>query len=100
MRFLVISKNKHLPPMEMMPGLIDGMIAWSNGLKASGKAETIWATAGVPGGGAILNVDSAEELDGLMAQYPFGPFSETTIVPIVELSPSLQNMKQAITAMM
>lgn len=100
MRFLVMSKNKHMPPMEMMPGLIDAMIAWSNGLTASGKAEAVWGTAGVPGGGGILNVDSVEELDALLTQNPFGPFSETTVVPIVELSTSLQNMKQVIQAMM
>jgi muconolactone delta-isomerase len=100
MRFLVISKNRHLPPPEMMSPLIDAMIAWSNKMQASGKAEARWALAGGPGGGGILNVDSLDELNALMSEFPFGPFSDTDVIPIVDLVPALERTKQAMSAMM
>ena len=100
MRFLVISKSKHLAPPEMTLGLLDAMVAWTNKYKQNGKIEAVWATAGVPGGGGILNVNSLEEIDAILAEYPFGPFSDTEVIPIVDLVESLQRAKQAAQAMM
>ena len=100
MRFLVIAKSKHLVPPDMMLGLLDAMIAWNNKYKQNGKMEAIWGTAGMPGGGGILNVNSLEELDAIMVEFPLGPFSETEVIPIVDLVESLQRAKQAAQAMM
>jgi len=100
MRFLVIGKNRSPVPPDIAPALFDAMIAWVNKIKASGKVEALWGTAGVAGGGAILNVDSADELDAIMIEFPFAPFSEITIVLIVDIVESLQRSKQAMLAMM
>lgn len=100
MRFLVISKNKHLVPPEVLAPMIDAMIAWTTKLQSSGKAEVIWSLASGNGGGAIVNVDSLDELNQLMSEYPLGPVSETEAIPIVDLLPALNRVKQAMAAMM
>ena len=100
MRFLVISKSKHLAPPDMMAPLFDAMIAWSNKLQASGKAEAMWSLAQGQGGGGIMNVDSLEELNTLMLEFPFAAFSDIEVLPIVDLVPALQRAKQVMAAMM
>ena len=40
-------------------------------------------------------MDSLEELDAIMAEFPFGPFSDTEIVPIVDLVPALQRANRS-----
>ena len=99
-RFLVISKPQFPVPPEMALGLFDAMVAWVTKYKGSGKIEQAWSYAGGGGGGGIANVESLEELDAFMAEYPFGPFSETKYIPLVDVVPSLQRFKQAMQAMM
>jgi muconolactone delta-isomerase len=99
MQFLVISNPKHPVPPEMGPMLIDAMVAWVDQNTAAGKVESTWGFAGTAGGGGILNVDSPEELDAIMAGYPFGAFSEVEVFPLVNLHESLQRTKQAMQAM-
>lgn len=100
MKFLVVTKPKHLVPPEIVPALMDGMIAFANKYTESGKIEAIWGFAGLAGGAGIANVDSLEELDGIMAEFPLGGFSEIEILPLVDLNDSLQRVKQATEAMM
>jgi len=99
-RYLVVSEQNSPIPPEMAPGLFAAMKAFSAGSIASGKAEQTWGFAGVQGGGAILNVESPEELDAIMAEFPFGPFSRTTIYSLVDLNRSLDNASKAFGAMM
>ena len=98
MRYLVVTKQTTPMPPEMVPGLFAAMKAFSARYLASGKAEQTWGFAGVQGGGAILNVASPEELDEIMAQFPFGPFSRTTIYSLVDLNSSLDNASKAFEA--
>ena len=98
MRFLISSNSKFPPPPEAIVGLFDAMIGWV--AKYKSKWDTIWASAGSPGGGGILNVSSLEELDAIMAEFPFGPFSDTQVVPLVDLTEALQRGKKAALAMM
>ena len=97
MRFLITSKNKHLAPPELVPGLIDTTLAWAH--KYQGKVEQIWAVAGQQAGGGVLNVESLEELDIILAELPLGPFSETEVYPLVDLESSLQHQKQMAQAL-
>lgn len=99
MRFLVATKaNQPLPP-EMAMGLVDAMAGWARKHTASGKFEQVWGVAGVRGGGGILKVDSLEEVDAIMAEFPFGPFSDVEVYGLVDLETTLKNAKQAIQAM-
>jgi muconolactone delta-isomerase len=60
----------------------------------------MWSFAGTQGGGATINVDSHEELDAIMTEYPFGPFSEIEVYPVADLHASLQSTKQVALARM
>jgi len=97
MRYLIISKNKHLTPPEVVPGLIDATLAWAR--KYQGKIEQLWAVAGQKAGGGIANVESLEELDIILTEFPLGPFSETEVYPLVDLESSLQRQKQTAQAL-
>ena len=44
-------------------------------------------------------MDSLEELDAVMAEFPFGATSDIEIIPLVDLDASLQRMKQFLEAM-
>ena len=61
-------------PPEMGLGLVQAMKSFSERCRA--KTELDWAFAGLSGDGAIVNVDSHEELDQMLSEFPFGPFSE------------------------
>ncbi len=98
MKFLVTSTTKNPIPPEMVPALVDAMAAWASKYTESGKLEAVWSFAGLAGGGGIANVDSLEELDAILVEFPFGPFSEIEILPIVDLNESLQRLKQAALA--
>jgi muconolactone delta-isomerase len=78
---------------------MDALSAWAKKYTGNGKMETIWADAGRAGGGAILNVDSLEELDAIMIEFPIGAFSDVTVVPITDLQASLEQSKQMFQAM-
>jgi muconolactone delta-isomerase len=96
MRFLVISKSKHLLPPEVSAGLIDAMGPWRS--KYADKLEQVWGFAGVQGGGGIVNVSSLEELDALMAEFPMQATSDIQIIPLVDLDSALRHAKQAVAA--
>ena len=99
MRFLVVSKSNQPPPPEMAMGLIDAMAEWVRKYTASGKFEQVWGVAGAQAGGGILNVNSLEEVDAIMAEFPFGPFSDVEVSGLVDIETTLKNAKQAIQAM-
>ncbi len=99
MKFLVVTKSKMPFPPEMAQGLTDAMAGWAQKYTASGKMEQIWKFAGLQGGGGIVNVNSLEELDAIMAEFPFAPFSDTEIYGLADLTTRLQDMKQAMQAM-
>ena len=94
MKFLVISKPKHMVPPEFTVPLIDAFTAFLDKYSATGQLESVWSYAGTQGGGGIANVDTMEELDAIMAEYPFGPFSDVEVYPLTDLRESLQRTKQ------
>ncbi|MBI4322584.1 MAG: hypothetical protein HY675_29180 [Chloroflexi bacterium] len=100
MRFLVIANPKHPVPLELAVGLSDAMVGWLTGLQERGKIETKFGYTGVPGGGCILNVDSAEEANSIIMQFPFGPFSEVQVHAVVDPIESVKQYKQLAQAMM
>ena len=97
MRFLLVTTNKAPLPPEVAPSLIDAMRPWLT--KHAGKVEQVWSFAGIQGGGGIIDVESLEEMDAFMAEFPLGPFSDITIYPLVELYGSLERSKQSMQAM-
>jgi muconolactone delta-isomerase len=100
MRYLVVTKQTTPMPPEMAPGLLAAMKAFSARYTDLGKVEQSWSFAGQSGGGAILNVDSLEELDEIMAEFPLRPFSNIEIYGLVHLHNSLDTASKAFEAMM
>ena len=99
MRFLILTKSKHLFPPEAMPGLIAAMGGWVEKYTNEKKLEQTWSFAGLQGGGGIFNVDSLEELDDTMMEFPFGPFSEIEIYGLADLSAALNKMGEMVQQM-
>lgn len=97
MEFLAIVKNKYPMPQDMVPGLMDATIAWMH--KYEGRLEHTWGFAGLQSGGGVANVESAEELDEIMTEFPLGPFSDIEIYPLVDMESSLKHAKQIAQAM-
>jgi muconolactone delta-isomerase len=100
MKFLVTSKPRFQIPPEMIGPILDAFTAYVNQYTESGNIQESWSFAGVQGGGAILNVDSHEELDAIMTELPIAPFSEIEIYPLVDLHESLQRGRQVVQARM
>ncbi|MBI4288438.1 MAG: hypothetical protein HY671_08440 [Chloroflexi bacterium] len=99
MRFLVVAKSKSPFPPEMALGLFDAFGAWAKKYTGNKKAEQLWGFAGLPAGGGILNVESFDELDAIMSEWPIGPFADTEVYPLVDIQTSIQHTKKAILAM-
>jgi muconolactone delta-isomerase len=97
MKFLIVSNSKHLVPPEVMTGVIDATRSWLQ--KYTEKIEQAWGFAGTQGGGGIINVESLEELDVIMTEFPMGPFSETQVRGLVDLEPSLERLQIALQTM-
>ena len=97
MKFLVITKPKHLVPPEITARLIDAIGPWRS--KYAGKIEQAWGFAGIGAGGGILSVDTLEDLDAVMAEFPMAGVADIEIIPLVDLDGSLQRAKNAMEAM-
>ncbi len=99
MKFLVVTKAKMSPPPEMALGLLNAVDAWAEKYKSNGKLEQIWGFAGLQGGGGIGNVGSLEELNEVMAEFPWAPFSDTEIYGLVDFETTQKHQRRAMEAM-
>ena len=100
MKFVVISKQKHMTPPEMVIPLLDAFLAYIDKYTESGHFEDVWGFAGMQAGGATINVASHEELDAILAELPIGPFLEHEVYPVADLRESLRRGKQIAQARM
>jgi len=100
MRFLVTTMSRSPVPPDVALPLFEALSGWAKENQANGKIEQVWSFAGLQGGGGIFNVGSLEELDAVMASFPLNPFSTVEVLPLVELEPSLDNVRKTIRAMM
>jgi len=83
-----------MSPPEVMPSLVDATLAWTR--KYEKQIEQIWSFAGQQAGGGIADVESLEELDSILTEFPLGPFSETEIYPVGDLDVSLRRQKETL----
>jgi len=100
MRFLVVTKSREGAPPEMAVGMMQMMQGWLAEHRASGKLEQTWSFAGVQGGGGILDVDSLEELDSIMAGFPFGQISTVEVYPLADLDAALTDQIAKVQAVL
>jgi muconolactone delta-isomerase len=99
MKFLVVTKSKMPFPPEMAPGIVDAVEEWTRKYTAKGQLEQIWSFAGLQGGGGIANVNSLEELDAIMTEFPIAPFSDIEVYGLVDFEASVGIWKEAAKAM-
>lgn len=90
-----------MTPTEVVPSLIDTTLAWAR--KYEGKIDQIWSFAGglwsftrQKAEEGVADVESLEELDAILAEFPLGPFSETQVYPLVDMRVSLQQRKETL----
>jgi muconolactone delta-isomerase len=100
MRFLIVTKSKVPFPPGMAAPLFEAMLGWVDTYTKSGKMEQVLGFAGLPGGGGILKVDSFEELDRIMVNMPFGPFSNIEVYALTDVRQALTASKEAVEMMM
>jgi muconolactone delta-isomerase len=86
-------------PPDAVPGLVDAMLGWIEGYTAKGKLESVWHFAGKQGGGGIATVDSLEELNAMMTEFPFGPFSKIDVIPLSDVKEGLLQLKEVVKKM-
>jgi muconolactone delta-isomerase len=104
MKFLIISKNKHMTPPEVGPSLIDATLTWAR--KYEGQIEQIWSFTGQlwsftgqETGRGVADVESLEKLDTILAEFPLGRFSETEVYPLVDVDVLPQRQKETLQSM-
>ena len=73
-----------------------GLLQWVSALKETGKLEQSWSFAGLKGGGAILNVDSLEELDSIMGGFPLSPVTEIQVYGLADLENGVNGVLSAL----
>ncbi len=95
MEFLMIAKMRHPVPPDIAPALFDDLIAWSKKYLASKQLLQTWGFAGLYAGGGILQVKSLDELDSVMTEYPFGPFSDIEVYGLTDLVAATERAKKA-----
>ena len=100
MQFLIITKPTNPAPPEMIPPLIDAMAAWLAQGREDGTLQAAWSFAGTQGGGGIAEVESHEQLDEVMAGFPFAPFSSIEVYPLADLDRSLATNRAVVEQMM
>jgi len=99
MRFLIVTEGRNPVPPEMAMRMMDMMDAWLAEHRASGKLEAMWSFAGRPGGGGVLNVESHEELDEIMAGFPFSQTSSISIYALADIDAGVANARKVYAQM-
>ena len=99
-RFLILTEGRDPVPPDMAMAMMDMMDGWLEQHRASGALVDAWSIAGRPGGGGIIEVDSHEELDAVMAGFPFSQTSSVSVHALADLDASLANARQVFAAMM
>jgi len=97
MKFLVVATPKGPAPPDMIPTMISGSEAWQQRYEDKFYAEGLF-----PGGGgfAIVDVSDGAELQKMIVEHPFAPFSEIMTHPIVDSATGWRQAREAFAAMM
>jgi muconolactone D-isomerase len=87
-----------LPPeqfMELAVKQVETLMSY----KQQGKILAGGVMAGRRGSYAICDVDSNEELQGLVAQLPMFPFIEVELTPLTNYEHALESTKQSLASL-
>lgn len=82
MRALLISRPKHPVAREDFPAFIEAFAAWRERYRPLMESFLFFASGA--GGGGVVNAPDEATLARMMAEYPFGPYSDTDIYPVID----------------
>jgi len=97
MRAFVLVEPKFFTPPEVFPTLLDGFAAWREAHREHMESFEFFAGGG--GGFGIFNGDEAT-LNRMMFQYPFFPYSQITVRPILDGDAALGQWREIMSEMM
>jgi hypothetical protein len=97
MRAFVMVEPKFFTPEEIFPALLEGFVAWREANRE--HMETFEFFAGGGGGFGIFNGDEAT-LNRIMVQYPFFPYSQITVRPILDGDTALGQLREIMSEAM
>ena len=98
MRFVVIDRGPRFPiPPEQMPAIWQQFVAWRERYRS--RMESFEFFIGDGGGFGVVDVDSAEELQQMMIEYPFLMADQVEVKAIADGDASLRQWGEAFQAM-
>jgi hypothetical protein len=98
MRTFVLVEPKFFTPPEVFPTLLEGFVAWRDANREHIEAFEFFAGGG--GGFGIFNGPDEATLNRIMVQYPFFPYSEITVRPILDGDVALGQWREIMSEMM
>ncbi|HEY8475752.1 MAG TPA: muconolactone Delta-isomerase family protein [Chloroflexota bacterium] len=90
MRFLIHSQPRVGANEELVAQLYPKAVEWLKARKSEGKLEAVYSFADRPGGVSIANVQSLEELNDLIQDYPLFPVSDLEAMPLIDFERASQ----------
>ncbi len=100
MKFLITTKIVRPAEPHVMMNMMEGTKEWIRHYREEGKMEFVYSLAGNKGGIGLLNVDSNEELDNIMSEFPMAMATEIEVIPLTDVITSLEKMQSQIQKMM
>jgi hypothetical protein len=98
MRAFVLVEPKFFTPPEVFPTLLEGFAAWRDANREHIEAFEFFAGGG--GGFGIFNGPDEATLNRIMFQYPFFPYSQITVRPILDGDAALGQGREIMSEMM
>ena len=98
MRTFVLVEPKFFTPPEIFPTLLEGFVVWREANREHMESFEFFAGGG--GGFGILNVPDEATLNRIMVQYPFFPYSEIAVRPILDGDTALEQWREIMREMM
>lgn len=81
-RFAVIVRLTSAIPPQQLPGIVERFAEWREEYKE--RTETFEFFVGGAGGLMIVDMPNEVELGQMMAEYPFTPYVEMDLRPIID----------------
>jgi muconolactone delta-isomerase len=96
-RVLVVSRPQFFVPPDQFPVLFDAFADWRE--RYRGSMESFEFFAGGGGGFGVINVPDEAALNQMMLEYPFLPFSDIEVRPLLDGDAALGQWRQAMQQM-
>jgi hypothetical protein len=98
MRAFVLVEPKFFTPPEAFLALLEGFAAWRDANREHMESFEFFAGGG--GGFGIFNGPDEATLHGMMVQYPFFPYSQITVRPILDGDTALGQLREIMSEAM